>query len=868
MKKALSLLLICLLAAPLAAPARAQNDSSNLASRLMAYRYGGSTAVLDSISEQVSAARGNKARMHMCAHQLALVLGTHAPFEVKQFACRQLAFVASGEQAPALAALLPDEALAHYALMALARIPGKGADDAMLAALPRCHGLPRQEILDTLADRGEPRALPILVAGLRAPDSAEVGAAAVALAKLPDPRAAEALRSAYLHASGASRLACGHALLACAEGMRRRGNASAAWQLYVLLDKSAPAPILRAGALRGMVKTRPATALPLVLQALHEEGTPRQATAADLARQIPGAAATRALSACLLKLGPRGQVMLQAALADRRDSASVKDIATLCRSNNVAVRVAALRALGGVGDKLAVSVLLAAAVSDEPEAREAARDSLTRIRLPIPANGQAGDPVDIELERAMIAGPPTIQAEAVMVLGMRGSREALPKVLQATESREPKVRAAAYHVLRDLGQTGVLPGLVSRMLALPPNDRDMAAAAVSAIARRGTDEDARTGALLQRLSGSPAPADKTTLLTILGQVGGDRALAALRAGLADSNADVRTTALSQLAEWPTDAPLDDLLRYVHATQEPQERTIALRGYLRLMDLNEQRSPEQSLAIYRAITPLATRADDRRIILAGLATIHSHDALTLASSFLSDAEVGPEAETAVVAIGRCTIGGWPGETRAALEQIAHKGANEKARQAAGELLATRDKMGDFVAAWEVSPVYVQQGANCSMLFDIPFAPEEAAHEKEVPWRLMPVCTEPDQPWLLDLLALWGGEQRVAYLRTAVLCDSPCNLNLEMGSDDGVKAWWNGKVVLADNVMRGVSPGQEKVTVSAKAGYNVLLLKITQNNMGWGACARFTHTNGSPAPELKFAVPSCLSDTILSGSAVHF
>src|SRR5205807_2275046 len=103
----------------------------------------------------------------------------------------------------------------------------------------------------------------------------------------------------------------------------------------------------------------------------------------------------------------------------------------------------------------------------------------------------------------------------------------------------------------------------------------------------------------------------------------------------------------------------------------------------------------------------------------------------------------------------------------------------------------------------------------------------------------------------LLAAVGGEQRVAYLRTAVWSDSSRELILEAGSDDGLKIWWNGSVVLAHNVARAVAPGQEKVTVRAKQGWNRILFKVTQNIMGWGACARFTNPDGSRADKLRFA-----------------
>src|SRR5262249_35086617 len=135
----------------------------------------------------------------------------------------------------------------------------------------------------------------------------------------------------------------------------------------------------------------------------------------------------------------------------------------------------------------------------------------------------------------------------------------------------------------------------------------------------------------------------------------------------------------------------------------------------------------------------------------------------------------------------------------------------------------------------------------------FPPEEAA-ARDVPWRLMPAGGGPDQPWLLDLLATLGGEQRVAYLRTAIWCDTPRELILEMGSDDGIKTWWNGSVVLARNTARAVAPGQERVKVQAKAGWNQLMLKITQNNQGWGAVARIVNGDRTAATGLRIAVPS--------------
>jgi hypothetical protein len=139
-------------------------------------------------------------------------------------------------------------------------------------------------------------------------------------------------------------------------------------------------------------------------------------------------------------------------------------------------------------------------------------------------------------------------------------------------------------------------------------------------------------------------------------------------------------------------------------------------------------------------------------------------------------------------------------------------------------------------WEVSGPYMQEGKNYSALFDIPFAPEING-SKGARWRKMPTGTDSSQPWYLDLLkVLNGGEQRVAYLRTKLQWPSERKVKLWIGSDDGNKVWVNGKLVHANNVARSFTPDQDSTTVTLKKGENIIMMKITQNNLPWGASLR--------------------------------
>ena len=108
--------------------------------------------------------------------------------------------------------------------------------------------------------------------------------------------------------------------------------------------------------------------------------------------------------------------------------------------------------------------------------------------------------------------------------------------------------------------------------------------------------------------------------------------------------------------------------------------------------------------------------------------------------------------------------------------------------------------------------------------------------------MPAGPDPSRPGVLDLLKLYGGEQRAAYLYTRVHCDGRKQARLEIGSDDGVKVWLNGSVVHANNVARPLTPGSDNVNITLHQGWNLLMLKITQNNLPWEFCVRLRSPDG--------------------------
>jgi hypothetical protein len=93
---------------------------------------------------------------------------------------------------------------------------------------------------------------------------------------------------------------------------------------------------------------------------------------------------------------------------------------------------------------------------------------------------------------------------------------------------------------------------------------------------------------------------------------------------------------------------------------------------------------------------------------------------------------------------------------------------------------------------------------------------------------------------------------AYAAVWVRCPSARPAILSVGSDDGVKAWLNRTQVIANNANRGAAPGQDQAKVELRAGWNVVLLKVTQGDGGWGFyCDLLDPATARPCTDLVYS-----------------
>jgi len=93
-------------------------------------------------------------------------------------------------------------------------------------------------------------------------------------------------------------------------------------------------------------------------------------------------------------------------------------------------------------------------------------------------------------------------------------------------------------------------------------------------------------------------------------------------------------------------------------------------------------------------------------------------------------------------------------------------------------------------------------------------------------------QPKPEWVDGKAHYLAGDKCATYLFRTVRVDRRQPMTLYLGSDDGIKAWVNGKLVHSNILVRVVAPNQDRVPIVLQPGENQILLKIVNLQGGYG------------------------------------
>jgi hypothetical protein len=381
----------------------------------------------------------------------------------------------------------------------------------------------------------------------------------------------------------------------------------------------------------------------------------------------------------LPNLGTAQQVQLLAALADCKDRVALPAVLTAAKSTDGGVRVAAINAIGTLGDATTVDVLVQTAVNAKGAEQKAAQESLYRLK---------GADIDQVILRGMPEAEPKAKVELIRSCDQRNITAATPALMKLVKDADGQVRVEAIKALRAVAGPGDIAGLIELQLAATGTDRGEMEKTVVAVARKIPADKNPAEKVLAALTAAKDLDAKSSLMGVLGKIGDPAGLPVLREAIADKDDKIKDAGVRALSDWPTAAPAADLLKVAKESTNEVHKTLALRGYVRLTGLESDRPAEETIKMYKEAMSLAANAADKKMVLSGLGNTKGLGALQMAGGYLEDTELKQEAEAAVVKIAESTMRNNPQETKELLQKVVAGTTSDSIREQAQRLLRPR------------------------------------------------------------------------------------------------------------------------------------------------------------------------------------
>jgi len=616
----------------------------NILEKVSSYDYGEDEEILSQLRDYVRSHRHPTESRKQCEKQLAEFLGSNATLAAKMTVCRHLREIGTSLSVPVLESMLLKEETSDMARYALEQIPGTSADRALIQGLSQSNKKVKIGIISSLGQRNAPESVPVLEKLLSDTDSSTAASAAVALGNIATPEASIVLSNAIGKTSGELQSQIASSLLKCAEQYLAHGDRKMAVKLTnKILSAQLPLPIHQA-AVKGKIAASGNEARKMIIDILRGKEQQFYPSAISMVPVFFEGAAIQSVCETLPGLPENSQVQLLEVLSHYQEKGILGSVVKATKSEEKMVRIAALKALESVGDSSIVELLARHAAGTQGEEQRTARNSLW---------GLHGEGVDQTILLGLIKlTDPGIQEELLIGVGERRIFDGINFLFSRARSSRPGIRLTAIKALKEVAA----PSDLSRLLQLlinAPGEREQTELenTIAGVCRKRPNPIGRANAAMALLPEVKDVKKRAVLLKVLGKIGDDSSLSLVRKALADDNPEIRDAAVRALSDWPTLSPKEDLVRIVQTSQEQVHQVLALRAYIRMIEMEPYRSPESAVLSLKEALAWTQRPEEKKLILGILPGFACPNALELAESLLKEKGVEEEAKEAVRQIQR-------------------------------------------------------------------------------------------------------------------------------------------------------------------------------------------------------------------------
>ena len=571
---------------------------------------------------------------------LIAILQSDAPDGDKAVACKQLAVFGSAQAVPQLAKHLSDPQLASWARIALEAIPGSEADAALRDSLGKLAGKLLVGAINSVAFRRDERSVEALARLLPDSDIEIAASAAAALGRIGNVAARQLLEQRLTDPNPTLRSTAAEGCIYCAERLLSSGNKTGAIELYdrVRLADVPTARIIEAT--RGAILARDQDGMVFLVEQLRSPDKQFYQIGLSTLREISPSRADSIVFAELGQLPPTRAALVVQALVDRPGAVELSQFQSIANEHSGLVQIAAIEALGKIGNASCVSQLIDASGSTDINLALAAKKSLTEL---------AGDDVNLELIRRLRTADKKSWRLLLEIVGLR-QMVAVEELVKALADSDPEIRAAA---LTSLGRTVPADQLsiLIQQVAKPLDNEDTPAAlaALKAAAIRMPDREACAAELataFQKSTGTIA----SSLLEIIGAVGGTQALSTVEAAARSNDGELQNVATRLLGDWMTIDAAPVLLGLTGAGMEAKYQVRAVRGYLRIARQFTMSDTER-VSMCQQAWQICQKPAEQKLLLEILKRYPGPETFRLAAEARQVPEIKADATAAMLAISQ-------------------------------------------------------------------------------------------------------------------------------------------------------------------------------------------------------------------------
>ncbi|MBO9639078.1 MAG: DUF1080 domain-containing protein [Siphonobacter aquaeclarae] len=570
--------------------------------------------------------------------------------DAKAFLIAQLQMVGKNEAVATLAKFLTDDRLADPAARALVKINTPAAQQALLSALKGATGNRQLSLIEALGDTRAASAVAAVTPFASSNDVKVRKVALYALAHIGNAASgpviqAQASKAGYTFDEANASSSYLYWIKRAAEN----GQAAVASKAAKALLAAATKPTqlhTRSGALSLIASIEGDKSLPLLVAAAGDANGQYRGAALKNAQSFKGKGATWV--AALKTAAPAAQADIIRMLGNQQDASVLSALTSEVKNSNAGVRLAAIEALGKIGQGSSLTPLLSSLTSGDAETIAAAKTALLSLK---------GTDVSAPVASALSGASSGAQVALLDILGARKASAHATNVLALTGSSDAAVKSAAIRNLSGVATAAQLPALFS-LLKSVSGQEDIKAVQSAIVQASAENPSQRISLILGQLSSAPAE-KKPLFYGILAQIGGKEALKTVVGEFQNNKAAV----IEALSQWSDASAAPELFRIGQSVAGTELLDPALKGFVRLVAKSNY-PDAQKLVLLKNGMELAATTEQKRLILNEVSRTRTLPSLMFAGKFLDDAAVAPYAANAVTSIAMSNKE-WNGEEVKAL-----------------------------------------------------------------------------------------------------------------------------------------------------------------------------------------------------------